>query len=295
MLRLLLASGSIALACACGGTTITDDVAPESAPRPRTEDDGPPLGSTLGGSKGGGSSSGSSGKPPSSPGAAGYGFVAIRTVRGEGTSAVARFFDTADPGDGLGADGCRVDPHPDPAGIPAIGVSAGDVSITMGTAVARLTFRPNDGGYEEMSPINLTGPVSLGTTMGASALGATVPGFLGPIKPVPEPVLLTSATNGIADAPFDVAWSSIPNATKIIVKLDGAVKTVTCSIDAPATHLVVPQARVAEVIAQPAALENCASCLKLTLTGRSHVPIDADDYAISLRHESSVSAALAVH
>lgn len=294
MLRLVLASCSIALTCACGGTQTTDDAAPGSVPPPRTEDDGPPLGSTLGGSKGGGSSSGSSGKPPSSPGAAGYGFVAVRTVSGDGTSAVARFFDEADPGDGLGPDGCRVDPHPDPASVPDIGVSAGDISITMGTAVARLTFRPFDGGYQEQ-PINLTGPVSLGTTMGASAIGATAPGFIGPIKPVPEPVLLTSASNGIADAPFEVAWSSIPNATKITVKLDGAVKTVTCSVDAPATHLIVPQARVAEVISQPAALESCASCLKLTLTGSSHVPIDADDYAISLRHESSVSAALAVH
>ena len=79
------------------------------------------------------------------------------------------------------------------------------------------------------------------------------------------------------------------------MKLDGAVKTVTCSVDAPATHLVVPQARVAEVIAQPTVLASCASCLKLTLTASSHVPIDADDYAISLRHESSVSAALAIH
>ena len=54
-------------------------------------------------------------------------------------------------------------------------------------------------------------------------------------------------------------------------------------------------AHLTKVIAMPAVLDGCASCLKLTLTGSSEVMIDAGGYTISLRHESSVSAALAVH
>lgn len=297
MSRLLLASCSIALACGCGGTQIAEDDAPDAAMMPpRTEDDGPPLGSTLGGAEEEASSSGSSGKPANpKPGALGHGFVAVRTVSGEGTTAIARFFDEPDPGDGLGPDGCRVDARPDPATVPDIGVSAGDVSITVGEAAARLEFRPNDGGYNEVPIALTTEPFSLATTMGASALGATVPGFIGFMLPVPEPAFVTSPATGIADGPFDVSWGSIPNAKKITVELEGAAKIVTCSVKTSATHLVVPQARVAEVIAMPAVLDGCASCLKLTLTGSSEVMIDAGGYTISLRHESSVSAALAVH
>lgn len=283
----------VVLGAGCG-TTVTPSAGdpPPTSSEPRPEDDGPPLGSTLGGSSGKSSGGSSSGEKPEKPGTgAGHGFVAVQTVQGEGSSAVAAFFD-GPAGKSLGPDGCRVELHPDPSTPPDIGVSAGDVSITVGSAAIRLEFSPMDGYGRK--PVDVD-PIALDSTMGASALGATVPGFIAPMTPVAVPAITTATDTGIdSDAAFDASWQPIANATSILVKLDGDKKTVVCRAAPSATHFLVPAARVQEVAAQPKTLAGCSSCLTLTVTAVSEVEVAAGNYDVSLRHESSSSAALAI-
>lgn len=225
----------VVLGAGCG-TTVTPSAGdpPPTSSEPRPEDDGPPLGSTLGGSSGKSSGGSSSGEKPEKPGTgAGHGFVAVQTVQGEGSSAVAAFFD-GPAGKSLGPDGCRVELHPDPS-----------------------------------TPPDMT--------------------------PVAVPAITTATDTGIdSDAAFDASWQPIANATSILVKLDGDKKTVVCRAAPSATHFLVPAARVQEVAAQPKTLAGCSSCLTLTVTAVSEVEVAAGNYDVSLRHESSSSAALAI-
>jgi hypothetical protein len=225
--------------------------------------------------------------PTTKPGAAtGHGIVTLFTTTA-GTGGIADFWKKPASAEKIDADKCRLELHSDP---PARGkLSAGDIKFTPSWV---LEFVPGTG-YP--STFFAPGAPGLDLTIGVDAEGDVVPTFFGPIDPVGLPTLTTDTAAGVdGEAAFDVAWAPIPNATTILVRLAGAVATVVCITKAPASHFLVPEARVREVAASPISTPTCSSCLDLTVTGRSTVSIRSVDYDISLRHEATFEASLAV-
>ncbi len=284
MLRKTCLALVLAVAGCVGGS---GETSPEPAPvdtRPPVVEEMPDPGTVLG-REPPPDERGPAKKPPTA--VTGHGFVEIRTVAGDTAYVSAAFWEGADPGEGLDQDGCRKGPAP-VAIDPKQSHSAGDV-FAMGPTPSWLIEHggPFVGyGTTELSP-------GAWNTQIVSALGAAVPGFTAPMKPVPEPQITTSLDAGItAGAPFDVAWKPIGNASRVAVSIQGAGESVVCLADASAGHLLFPASRLAQV--QPTTFGGCTSCVKLAVEGRSQVDSQAGAYSIALRNAHAVTAVVAV-